>query len=47
MAAEEAAESVREAGCLKQAAYEGNAGFFPAREHAEQELFMFEQALLP
>jgi hypothetical protein len=47
VAAEKATETIREGVSLKQAAEEGNAGLLPARKHAEQEVFMFVQALLP
>jgi len=44
---EKAVEVTREAGCLGQVSEKGSGGFFAALNYAEQELFMFAQALLP
>jgi hypothetical protein len=44
---EKIAEMVRETGVSIQVVKKGNGGFFQAFENAEQEVFMFEQALLP
>jgi len=44
---EKAVEVTREAGGLGQVSEKGSGGFFAALNYAEQELFMFVQALLP
>jgi hypothetical protein len=44
---EKIAQTAREPGSIEQVSEKGNGGYFSTHQHTEQELFMFEQAILP